>query len=221
MVGFLFCLAVAYILFHVYPLLGSVLLFVALWFLISSTGVGGEFAKIIGISIALVVGLILIILFEDKLKRKNEEPVAIVNNSEIEISPFIIKCDPCRLAGDATIVVEAPLFGNVRPSVGDRIFVWTSETRGGYGSQLRGVVNDIKVVAATNLRLKILVDLGFVPHRPLTNADLAPHRSSQEGSPIASLAKNLYFHAHNKIVALTPDEELFLDQYFEPQRSGD
>jgi hypothetical protein len=131
MVGFLFCLAVAYILFHVYPLLGSVLLFVALWFLISATGVGGEFAKIIGISIALVVGLILVILFEDRLKRKNGEPVAIVNNSEIEISPFIIKCDPCRLAGDATIVVEAQLFGNVWPIVGDRIFVWTSETRGG------------------------------------------------------------------------------------------
>jgi hypothetical protein len=128
---------------------------------------------------------------------------------------IIVKCEPPQDPPDGTIVAEARVWKGTVPSAGQRAFVWTSETSGGEGLALRGTVTMVECLDGTRTRLTIEPD-GCAVHAAVGKADLLPFRMTNDGQPISRLAKKLYYQAHNKIIALSPEEVAFLDARFVP-----
>ena len=118
---------------------------------------------------------------------------------------------PGRSAG--TMIVEERTWKGTVPVIGEPVFVWTSETQGGDGLSVRGEIAHVHRMQSGVTRLTFRPDGRWVM-RPLRTADLAPYRSARDGSPIAMLAEKLYYHAHNKIAALSAEEEQFLNRRF-------
>lgn len=125
---------------------------------------------------------------------------------------LIVKCRPAGLNKDGICVVFAPAFGEVRPDVGEAAYLWFSETSGGQGLTYRGIVE--AVGDGTPLPLAVRID-GARLVRPLRKQDLAAHRENQGQEPLATLARKVYRHAHDKVADLDQDEVAFLDGHFE------
>jgi hypothetical protein len=124
----------------------------------------------------------------------------------------LFKSPPVAQDGDG-LVVSAKPFGEVTLPRGDRVFLWWSEAQGGAGLSGHGLCSsaregpgllraEIKVVA---LRSE---GVGF------GRDELRPFRDATDDGPQTSLARKLYRHSLNKAVALTRDEEAFLDRLF-------
>jgi hypothetical protein len=125
----------------------------------------------------------------------------------------IVKCDPPRSQGE-TVEVEARRRKDTTLVVGQRAFVWISETNGGEGLAFCGEIRSVQSVSTGKTRLTVFPD-ARKRTTPLRTIDLSPHRTSVDGAPIAGLAAKLYFQAHNKIVELSETEEAFLDTCFD------
>ena len=113
----------------------------------------------------------------------------------------------------ATFVATARVWKGIVPAIGERAFVWTPESSRGTGIALRGDIVKVQPVHFGETRLTIRFD-GRRVIAPLRMADLAPYRDVRDGSPLALLAEKLYYHAHDKIAALSAEEEAFLNTRF-------
>lgn len=123
----------------------------------------------------------------------------------------LFKVPPQEVVGD-TVALEARSYGPVRITRGDRVFLWWSEAQGGAG--LVGYGLCIEATAQAN-GWSAVVEVVTDRYRGFAKATLAPFRDAGDGSPQASLAAKLYRHALNKVVAISPDEEVFLRHLIE------
>lgn len=122
----------------------------------------------------------------------------------------IIKCNRIeRLAAPERIVVEAPR-RTAYPQVGERAFIWTSESRGGEGLVAAGVITTVGPGNHGSTRLTIAPD-GRPIANPLGKNDLKPHRDASPGSPLVGIARKLYRDSLTKIATLGAEEEEFLN----------
>lgn len=127
---------------------------------------------------------------------------------------IIVKCDTPTVGMDFTFSVEVRPVGDVSPSPGDEVFVWTSEGGGGQGLFMRGKVEAAhvsRVNRKASLRIRATAD---VPPGTLTNRQLEPHKDSAERSPLAKLARKLVKNTLNKVADLDADEARYLRAFF-------
>ena len=108
---------------------------------------------------------------------------------------------------------KARAWKGVEPAIGERAFVWTPETKRGEGLARRGDIVNVHRTHDGETLLTIRSDGRWVV-APLRMADLAPYRDVRDGSPLALLAEKLYYHTHEKIAALSAEEEAFLNARF-------
>ena len=125
----------------------------------------------------------------------------------------IIKCNGIATNAATGCITAEARDRRARPREGDRVFVWTSETRGGEGLLARGIISAVGPGSRGATRLTINPD-GRSVLRALGKGDLLPHRDAPIGQPIASLAAKLYRQAHTKIAPLDTTEERYLDERF-------
>lgn len=123
----------------------------------------------------------------------------------------LFKVPPQEVDGD-TVTVEARSYGPVHLARGDRVFLWWSEAQGGAGLVGHGLC-----LAASSQPdgWRAVVEVVTDRHRGFGKAELAPHRSAGRATPSGSLSAKLYRHALNKVVAITSEEERFLDGVLE------
>jgi hypothetical protein len=127
--------------------------------------------------------------------------------------PFIAKTAPINMPADGHVRIEERLFKGREINVGAEIFLWSSETQGGVGLWGKGSVTAIDRGGPKPV-VTVRVDQRINSGNFGLN-EIAPHRDSQQDTPIVGLARKLYKHAHNKIAGLTNAEADLLKQYFE------
>lgn len=110
------------------------------------------------------------------------------------------------------VTLEARAHGSVHLRPGDRVFFWWSETQAGAGLAGHGVCVEASESAG---RWRAAVEIVTDSVTGFGKAALAPFRDAADGGPHATLAAKLYRHAHNKVLAVTPAEEAFLDRLIE------
>lgn len=128
---------------------------------------------------------------------------------------LIAKTGPVKLDSARRCFLKLPLYGEVEPLVGEPIFIWISETKGGDGLTYRGEVEALGDGSPLPLVVRVF---GEQPSRPLTKADLLQAPSKASG--LSGLAEKLYRHSLHKIAALTAEEAELLTSHF-PQTSDE
>lgn len=123
----------------------------------------------------------------------------------------LFKVPPQEVSGDV-VTLEARSYGLVQLRRGDRVFLWWSEAQGGAGLAGYGLCVEASAQAGG---WRAMVEVVTDRYRGFAKANLAPYRDVEDGSPQASLAAKLYRHALNKVVAITPGEEAFLEDLIE------
>lgn len=127
--------------------------------------------------------------------------------------PVVIKCAPVAIGADGAIVAEVPIYKRAQPTLGDTAYIWTSETSGGSGLAMRGVLRSLEIISEGRVRLTVRVN-DRQPARRIGKAELDPHRDDPNPGPLPTLAKKLYKHSLNKVADLTAPEARYLDSFF-------
>ena len=136
---------------------------------------------------------------------------------------LIAKVDPqMGLQGAVNIQVHARPYGDPKISIGDTVFVWTSERSGGQGLVARGTVRRCtsqafpnKTGAGEHDEVVLHLDLESAqPSRNLSILQIGPYRDRAGPPAYEELARVLYKHAHNKIVSISSGTSEFLATYF-------
>lgn len=114
---------------------------------------------------------------------------------------------------EGSVVVAAKPHRGALPAPGERIFLWWTEDAGGRG--LSGFGECVAVATLPSL-VQATVTVGRLDPAGVGfgKAQLAPLRDVDSDAPDATLSKKLFYQAHNKAIALTSEEEAFLDTYF-------
>jgi len=126
---------------------------------------------------------------------------------------FVLKTSPQHASpGSAMTASERTMYGGEAIARGDELFLWFSERQGGDGLAFQGHVTDVAPGADGKPGVACIVTNATV--RPLGKGDLEAWRDVDDGSAMAGLAYKLYYQAHNKIAALTPDEADLMRGHF-------
>jgi hypothetical protein len=107
---------------------------------------------------------------------------------------------------------EKTMYQGRSVAAGDEIFVFDSETQGGSGLCLKGVVTEAR--RGPGIRVAIVVRPVARARRRLGRAELKPFRELTEDRPEVELARRLYRQATNKIAKLSEPATAFLEAYF-------
>jgi hypothetical protein len=105
-------------------------------------------------------------------------------------------------------------------AVGDVIFVFASETQGGQGLVVRGVVTSAEATARIpdverqTPRVSISIDRTALVKRPLGRRELKRFSDWSDGRPETELNFKFYRQATNKIVGLSDKTGAFLAEFF-------
>lgn len=124
---------------------------------------------------------------------------------------LIAKTGPVKLDSARRCFLKLPLYGEVEPLVGEPIFIWISETKGGEGLTYRGEVEALGDGSPLPLVVRVFSEQ---PSRPLTKADLL--QALSQGPAVSGLAEKLYRHSLHKVAALTAEEAELLTSHFPP-----
>ena len=133
---------------------------------------------------------------------------------------FAIKADIRDLTATSfAFAAHKTMYDGKHVAVGDRIFLFASETSGGSGLFARGIVSRAEAVprsgaARQTPRVSILVERNGTSTQPLGRTQLRAFRGIADGSPEAELDFKLYRQATDKIVGLTDSTGEFLDALF-------
>ena len=98
-------------------------------------------------------------------------------------------------------------------AIGDQVFWFTSETRGGHGLYAMGTVREIE----TRDGGLVAIEAGFhrfAPNHRLGVNDFAALERLGEGSPLQELNGILYMHSHNKVATVGDDVRRFIEGHF-------
>lgn len=114
---------------------------------------------------------------------------------------------------EGSVIVAAKPYRRALPEPGERIFLWWTEDADGRG--LSGFGECIAVATPPGL-VQATVRVGALDPTGVGfgKAQLAPLRDTESDAPEATLSKKLFRQAHNKVIALTSEEEAFLDTHF-------
>lgn len=130
---------------------------------------------------------------------------------------FIIKCDPFPLRAGQPGLVSVKRYEGAALEQGDQVFLWFSETAGGLGLAGHGVVHAVSDEDPADIAF--LVE-ATEPGRPLSKANLAPHRDTGGDSPLSSLSRKLFRHSLNKVAAVDAEEVAFLADHWDARPTG-
>lgn len=127
----------------------------------------------------------------------------------------VIKTDPMQaMPGDALQISEKPMYDGDRIRPGDEVFIWFSEKAGGEGLAWQGHVASI--VNVHSQEIAATVRLTNYATARLGKDILEPLRNVRDGRPLSELAQKLYYHAHNKVAAISQEAAEALRFYFDP-----
>lgn len=124
--------------------------------------------------------------------------------------------------GAKTLVFDAvkTMYGGKRVGVGDRIFVFASETNGGAGLIASGIVTAAALIARTpglarqTPRVSLTIRRAAVAKRRLGRAELKGFSDRTDGRPETELNFKFYRQATNKLVGLSDGAAAFLGRFF-------
>lgn len=131
--------------------------------------------------------------------------------------PFVIKTKPCNAVLDRVSRFAAgsiKKYGGNKIQVGDEVFIWFFETKGGTGLSWRGVAQGGPTRG---------VDKGYTVDVRLENEAQAPYfgkaklndpRAAYDGTAISGLTQKLLTYSPSHIAELTEDEAELLRSYF-------
>lgn len=132
---------------------------------------------------------------------------------------LILKCSPPEAISIESFRSSRVWVRDCEPTAGDPIFVWTSETQGGFGLQFSGIILPPLLFEAR--AGKQFAEIEFqrtaIVQRAFTQANLRPYdrrRSPQDNGPLPTLCDLLLVNSHNKITLLNEEQVQYLEDYF-------
>lgn len=115
---------------------------------------------------------------------------------------------------------QKTMYGGKQIAEGDTIFVFASETEGGQGLVVRGIVTAAEAtpkkrgVARQTPRVSIAIRRTALAKRKLGRSELKPFKSWNDGRPETELNFKFYRQATNKIVGISDEAAVFLGGFF-------
>lgn len=112
------------------------------------------------------------------------------------------------------------MYGGKRIYEGDTAFVFASENEGGQGLLARGIVTSSKAIAKKvgierqTPRVSVTVTRTANAKRPLGRNELKRNTNCNDGQPQTELNFKLYRQATNKIIGISQEAAVFLDDFF-------
>ncbi|WP_372397138.1 DUF3883 domain-containing protein [Azospirillum sp. HJ39] len=122
---------------------------------------------------------------------------------------LFIKCSAPAVT-NGILIFQGKVEKDTRLEDGDPVFIWSSETKGGIGLAMKG---HLKIPASATKRSTLTVEISNdKPKSSLTNDRLDKERDQQKLPP--GLWDKVRGFAHQRAVALDPDEAAYFDSYF-------
>jgi hypothetical protein len=115
---------------------------------------------------------------------------------------------------------QKTMYGGKHIANGDTVFVFASQSEGGQGLIVRGVVTFAEAVARKRSvvrqtpRVSVTVKRTALAKRPLGRSELKEFRDWADGRPETELNFKFYRQSTNKIVGLSDGAATFLNQFF-------
>ena len=134
-------------------------------------------------------------------------------NTTLSRPTFLVKTAPQPASSGVAIKVsERAFYGGKNVRVGDTIYVWFSETKGGAGLAFVGKVEWRHSISSASSHYELTISI-LEAATGLTVKDLEPFRDLPTKQPIATLSAKLYRHSHDKITALSEEEAEYLRSF--------
>lgn len=117
-------------------------------------------------------------------------------------------------------VAQKTMYGGKNITAGDTVFVFASESGGGQGLIVRGVVTfadalaKMPGIARQTPRVSIAVRRTALATRALGRTQLRPFTDWKDGQPETELNFKFYRQATNKIIGLSENAAAFLGDFF-------
>jgi len=134
---------------------------------------------------------------------------------------FLIKADlPDPGATRFVLADQKTMYGGKRLRLGDRVFVFASETQGGEGLCALGQVTALQAtprlpgLARQTPRLSLSIQRLASPRQRLGRAELKPFTDWQDGRPETELNFKFYRQATNKLGGISAAAAAFLWAHF-------
>lgn len=109
-----------------------------------------------------------------------------ISRSKSQLLAVLIKCDPIGIESGAFIHVRERILKSSKVVVGAEAFVWFSETNGGQGLSMKGVISKVE-----SLGKKSTISVKIANSRPLKSLrirDIKPFRHADQSTLRGSLA---------------------------------
>jgi len=134
---------------------------------------------------------------------------------------YVIKAEIDEPEAKTFAFAGAPtMYGGRKIAVGDKVYLFASETQGGAGLVARGVVTAAEAVpprpgvARQTPCVDVTVECEALAKRPLGRRQLKAFADWQDGRPETELNFKFYRQATNKIGGISEEAAAFLDGYF-------
>ncbi|MEH3105534.1 MAG: hypothetical protein PGN12_16740 [Sphingomonas phyllosphaerae] len=123
------------------------------------------------------------------------------------------------MADTATFIAQKAMYGGKTINIGDRIFLFASETHGGRGLIARGIVTAAVATPRTDAlrqtpRVSVTIRREGVAKRACGRGELRAWRQGPDDAPQFELDFKLYRQATDKIVGLTEATAAWLERFF-------
>ena len=140
---------------------------------------------------------------------------------------FAIKAEVTNLrARTFAFIAQRTMYGGKHIAKRDTLFIFASENEGGQGLIARGVVTSAVALARQRgitrqtPRVSIAVKRTAIAKRPLGRRELKGFTDWNDGRPQTELNFKFYRQATNKIVGISDEAALFLDEFFRDEPRG-
>lgn len=126
---------------------------------------------------------------------------------------FVVKAEVQNPEADAFSFRQKTMYRGKEIAVGDTIFIFASDHRGGQGLMGRGVVEEVE--RGPGIWVRIEVRRTGQATRPLGRAHLKPFCELTDAQPQTEIARKLYRQATNKVAGISNEAAAFLAEFFE------
>ena len=134
---------------------------------------------------------------------------------------FAIKAEICHpQAKTLAFAAQKTMYGGKYVAVGDTIFLFASENKGGHGLIARGVITSAEAIAKKpgiarqTPRVSITFRRSALANRPLGRNELKRFVDWTDGQPESELNFKFYRQATNKVAGITGQTAAFLEGFF-------
>ena len=134
---------------------------------------------------------------------------------------FAIKAEVCDpRAKTFAFTAQKTMYGGKHIAQGDTVFVFASETEGGQGLIVRGVVTSAESIAKRRgiarqtPSLSLIIRRTALAKQPLGRSQLKQFTDWNDGQPETELNFKFYRQATNKIIGISDEAAAFLGKFF-------